>query len=495
MRKKAAWTVFFRIVFLGGIRMNYQFAIIGAGVIGGMVARELSKYTASVCLLEKESDVAMGASKANSGIIHGGFDPEPNTKKARLNSVGVEKLFSAARELNVPHRRNGSLVCAFSEDEAATLEDLLARGRENHIPDLRLLDGDAARALEPELSPDVVCALHAPNAGIICPYELTLAAVGNAMDNGVTLYRNFEVCSIEPGFRITSTAGEVVKADILINCAGLSAHKIADLAGDHTLDITPVAGEYLLLDKAEGSRVSHTVFQVPNAAGKGVLVTPTVDGNLLLGPTATPRSGTETTADGICQVISLVKKSVPNVDLTKQITSFCGVRAKGNHGDFLISASAVPHLYHAAAIDSPGLTCCVAIAEETVSLIRNEIPLTLRSDWNGHRPDPHAFRKMNDAEKTSYIQTHPDFGRVVCRCEGVSEGEIRAACRQNPKAHDIDGVKRRTRAGMGRCQGGFCLPHVLSILAEEHAVNPSDVTKHGGESKLVWERGNFGETL
>ncbi len=474
--------------------MKYQFAVIGAGVIGGMVARELSKYTDSVCLLEKENDVAMGASKANSGIIHGGFDPEPNTLKARLNSIGAEKLFSAARELHVPHRRNGSLVCAFSDAEAEVLERLLERGAQNRIPDLQLIDGDRARALEPELSPDVVKALYAPNAGIICPYELTLAAVGNAMDNGVTLYRNFEVSSVSEGFVITSNAGETVEAEYLINCAGPGAARIAALAGDPTVSVTAVAGEYLLLDKAEGIRVSHTIFQVPTAAGKGVLVTPTVDGNLLLGPTADARDGTLTTADGIAAVRTLAQKSIPNVDFAQTITSFCGVRAKGS-GDFHISASHIPHLYHAAAIDSPGLTCCVAIAEEVVSLIQQDVSLTLRPDWNGSRPDPHAFRHMNPAEKSDFIKAHPEYGRIVCRCEGVSEGELRLACRQNPKAYDVDAVKRRTRAGMGRCQGGFCLPSVLTILAEEHGISPDRVTKHGGDSTLVWERKHSNETL
>ena len=454
------------------------------------MARELSKYTSSVCLLEKENDVAMGASKANSGIIHGGFDPEPNTVKARLNTAGVEKLFTAANDLHVPHRRNGSLVCAFSEEEKVQIENLFARGKKNHVPNLQILDGIAARTLEPELSSEVVCALYAPNAGILCPYELTLAAIGNAMDNGVTLYRNFEVASINPGFHITSTAGEVIEAEGVINCAGTGASHIAALAGDDIGPITPVAGEYLLLDKVEGRRISHTVFQVPTAAGKGVLVTPTVDGNLLLGPTACERNSTETTSSGSSQIRTLVQKSVPNVDLSQQITSFCGVRAKGNGGDFLICASRIPHLFHAAAIDSPGLTCCVAIAEELVSLIQNEFPLTPRSDWNGTRPDPHAFRSMNETEKNEYIKSHPEYGRIVCRCEGISEGEIRAACRTNPQARDLDGIKRRTRSGMGRCQGGFCLPHVLSILSEESALEPCELTKHGSDSILVWKRGD-----
>lgn len=479
--------------------MVYDVVIVGAGVIGGMAARELSRYDIRICLLEKENDVACGASKANSGIIHGGYDPKPGTLKAKLNTAGISMLYEAAQELHVPYKRNGSLVCAFSAEEDASVRALLERGHENGITDLEILTGDQARELEPNLSPAVTSALWVKNAGIICPYELTIAAVGNAMDNGVELRRNFEVCRIqkEDGlFAVTSRSGETVRARFLVNCAGGYSGKIAELAGDGCFEIIPRAGEYLLLDKAEGSRVKHTVFQVPSREGKGILVTPTVDGNLLTGPTASrvdSPDSREITPEGIAWVQRLAAKSVPGVDFRQVITSFSGVRSSEKNGDFIIRASEkVPALVHAAAIDSPGLTCCVAIAVSVAGILR-ESGLTLqpREDWQGRRENPHAFREMSDEEKDAFIRENPDYGKIVCRCETVSEGEIRAAIRQNPGARDVDGVKRRTRSGMGRCQGGFCGPYVMDLLSRELGVPMERITKNGADSYLL--TGRIGE--
>ena len=473
--------------------MIYDVAIIGAGVIGGMLARELSRYKLNICLLEKENDVACGASRANSGIVHGGYDPEPGTLKAKLNSEGVELLFEAAGELHVPVKRNGSMVCAFSEQEVGTLRELYARGQENGIPSLELLSGDEARQLEPQLSETVEGVLLVPNAGIVCPYELTIAAIGNAMDNGVTLRRNFSVCGIarENGiFTVAAQSGEQVQSRFLVNCAGGYSDRIAALAGDDFFHVIPRAGEYLLLDKAEGSRAHYTLFQVPTAEGKGILVSPTVDGNLLTGPTATrvetPESR-ETTPDGLATVIRLAKKTMPSVDFRQVITSFTGVRATGADGEFTLAPSRhLPGLIHAGAIDSPGLTCCVSIARYLTGLLEKQgLALALREDWNGTRPDPHAFRHMSDEEADAYIRKHPSYGKVVCRCETVSEGEILEAIRRNPGARDIDGVKRRTRSGMGRCQGGFCGPYIMELLAKELGISMEDVTKSGGDSRMV----------
>ncbi len=479
--------------------MVFDVAIIGAGVVGGMVARELSRYDLSVCLLEKENDVAMGASRANSGIIHGGYDPEPGTLKAKLNTKGVELLYEAARELNVHHRNNGSLVCAFTEEEGSAVEALYHRGLKNGIAGVRLLTGAEARAWEPNLSEKITAALHVPNAGIICPYDLTIAAVGNAMDNGVTLKRNFEVAKIEKksaviahrpadwcgnSFAVTSADGEIVACTYLVNCAGAYSDKIAELAGDGFFTIIPRAGEYMLLDKAEGEWVRHTIFQVPGKEGKGILVTPTVDGNLLIGPTATRvpyGDSTETTAEGLAQVARLAGKSVPSVNFRQVITSFSGVRSSEKNGDFIIQASEkVENLVHVAAIDSPGLTCCVAIARMAVDILKEQgLSLNEKPEWNGHRENTRAFREMSDEEKDAYIKCHPAYGKIVCRCETVSEGEMRDAICRNPPAFDIDGVKRRTRGGMGRCQGGFCSPYVMKLLAEVQGMNMEDVTKCG----------------
>ncbi len=473
--------------------MIFDVAIVGAGVIGGMLARELSRYQLNVCILEKENDVAMGATKANSGIVHGGYDPVPGTLKAKLNAEGVEMLFAAARELHVPYKRNGSMVCAFSAEEEPLIQELYQQGQENHIPGLAILSGDEARALEPNLSERVTKVLHVTNAGIICPYELTIAAVGNAMDNGACLYRGFQVNGISRAddvFTVAAASGETVQARYLVNCAGGFSDQVAKMAGDDFFAIIPRAGEYMLLDKAEGSRVSHTLFQCPTAEGKGILVSPTVDGNLLVGPTAvkveTPESR-DTTPAGLSQVERLAAKSVPTVNFRQVITSFTGVRSSVAGGEFILMASdRVPGLVHAGAIDSPGLTCSVSIAKYLVDILSQQgLSLEAKEDWDGTRQDPHRFRKMTDEEKDAYIQDNPAYGKIVCRCETVSEGEILAAIRSNPKAVDVDGVKRRTRSGMGRCQGGFCGPYVMELLAREMQVPMEEITKNGGESRMV----------
>ena len=477
----------------------YDVVIVGAGVIGGMLARELSRYNLSVCLLEKENDVAMAASRANSGIVHGGYDPVPGTLKAKLNAEGVELLFEAARDLHVPHMRNGSMVCAFSPEEEPTIDELYAQGQQNNIPGLKILTGDEARVLEPNLSPAVTKVLHVTNAGIVCPYDLTIGAIGNAMDNGVELLRNFAVTAIsreEDGFTVTSGDGKQVRGRYLVNCAGGYSDKVAQMAGDDFFTIIPRAGEYMLLDKAEGGRVSHTLFQCPTVEGKGILVSPTVDGNLLVGPTAkvveTPDSD-DTTAAGLSEVARLSAKSVPSVNFRQVITSFTGVRASTKGGEFLLKASdRVPGLVHAGGIDSPGLTCCVSIAKYLTSILQEQgLSLEEKANWNGHREDPHAFRNMTDEEKNAYIQKNPAFGKIVCRCETVTEGEILHAIRSNPQATDIDGVKRRTRSGMGRCQGGFCGPYVMELISKELNVPMEQVTKFGGNSYMV--TGRIGE--
>ncbi|MBR5529053.1 MAG: NAD(P)/FAD-dependent oxidoreductase [Oscillospiraceae bacterium] len=473
--------------------MIYDVAIVGGGVIGGMVARELTKYNLSLCILEKENDVACGASKANSGIVHGGYDPEPDTLKAKMNTLGVEKLFATAKQLHVPILRNGSMVCAFSAEEDKTVQELYERGLKNNIPNMKTLTGDEAREIEPNLSGEIASVLWVRNAGIVCPYDLTIAAVGNAMDNGAKLFLNFALAKVEKEnglFQVTSANGETVTANYLINCAGCGSDKVAKLCGDDSFTIIPRGGEYLLLDKTEGQRVSHTIFQCPSKEGKGILVSPTVDGNLLTGPTAGVVADPEEkaiTQAGIDMVTKLSAKSVPSVQLRNVITSFTGVRSSEKNGDFIIGFSEkCENLLNVAAIDSPGLTACVAIAEYVAELLKNAgVELSENKTFNGNRENPHAFRSMTDEEKDAYIKQHPEYGKIVCRCEGVSEGEIRYALRTNPPARDMDGVKRRTRSGMGRCQGGFCGPYVMKLIAEELGIAKEEVTKNGAGSHMV----------
>lgn len=476
--------------------MVYDILIIGAGVIGGMIARELSRYDLSVCLLEKENDVACGASKANSGIIHGGFDPEPGTLKAKLNSLGVPLLYQTAKELHVPYVQNGSLVCAFGAEEEPQIDMLFRRGLKNGIEGMSVISGDQARELEPNLSPAITKALLIPAAGIISPYDLTVAAVGNAMDNGVDLERNFAAASIEAKgdiYAVTDARGRALRGRYLINCAGGYSDKIARMAGDNHFTIIPRAGEYMLLDKAEGSRVTHTIFQVPSKEGKGILVSPTAHGNLLVGPTATAVESPEakqTTPEGLAQVRRLSTKSMPSVDFRQVITSFTGVRASEKTGDFIIGWSEnSQNVLHVAAIDSPGLTCCVSIAQYVVQMLGDKnLPLVPKANWNGVREDTHAFSHMNEVEKNAWIQKNPAYGKIVCRCEQISEGEILDAIHRNPGARDMDGIKRRTRSGMGRCQGGFCGPQVMALLSKELGIGMEEVTKNGGDSYMVAER-------
>ncbi len=473
--------------------MNYDVVIIGGGVIGAMTARELSRYKLSVAVLEKENDVACGASKANSGIVHGGYDPEPDTLKAKLNTEGIGLLYEAAAELNVPCKNNRSMVVAFGEEQNGTIDMLYERGLKNGITELEILSGDEARKLEPMLSPEATRVLLVKNAGIVCPYELTIAAMGNAMDNGASLIRNFEVASIEKtesGFTVTAKNGESVSSGYLVNCAGAHSDKIAAMIGDNSFTIIPRAGEYMLLDKTEGSRVKHTIFQVPSKEGKGILVSPTVDNNLLTGPTASvvgSADDTYTTPAGLDVVRRLAQKSVPTVDFRQVITSFSGVRSSEKSGDFIIAPSKeAPRFINVAAIDSPGLTSCVAIARYAVNeLEKAGLSLDVDPDFDGKREDTHRFKHMSIEEKDEFIKTHPAYGKIVCRCETVSEGEIRDAITRNPKALDIDGVKRRTRSGMGRCQGGFCSPFVMKLVAEENGKTIESITKKGEGSSMV----------
>lgn len=466
--------------------MIYDVAVIGAGVVGSLVARELSRYQLHICLLEKEEDVAMGATRANSAIVHGGFDPIPGSLKARLNVRGTAMMPKLAEELHVPYQNNGSIVIAFSLEEEKKLAELYERGKENHVPGLQMLTADEVLKMEPNLSPNITAALLCKSAGIICPYELTVAAVGNAMDNGVDLKTGFEVSNIEEhnGIFILRSADESVQCRYAINCAGLFADDVARLTGETGIAITPRKGEYLLFDKQAGNMVSHTIFQVPTAAGKGVLVTPTVDGNLLIGPTSrytTSKEDRDVTLDGMSEIRNAAAKSITGLPFKQVIRSFAGLRASVEGDDFILRpAQKCPRFIHAIGIDSPGLSSAPAIAEKIVNML-TKIGLSAlpKPDFISERIPAHAFREMSIAEKNAVIAKDPRFGHIVCRCETVTEGEIVAAIHQNPPARTVDAVKRRTRAGMGRCQSGFCTTYVTELLAQELNIPEENVVKSG----------------
>jgi len=475
--------------------MDYDIAVIGAGIVGSLIARELSRYRLDICVVEKEADVAMGASKANSAIIHAGYDPEPGSMKAALNVRGNAMYDRLANELEVPFKRIGSLVLAFTEEDMFTLKTLYDRGLKNRVPMLEIVAKDRARSMEPNVSGDIIGALYAPTAGIVCPYELTLGSVENAMGNGVDLKLESPVAGIEyaGGVFTLHTPEQKISSRYVINAAGLYADAVANLIGDTSFSIRPRKGEYLLLDKTQGNLVGRTVFQTPTAMGKGVLVTPTVDGNLLLGPTAEDVESKEdisTTRPGLTGIIKGALKSCPGINLQEVISSFAGLRAVPSTGDFIIGPSkANGRFINVAGIESPGLTAAPAIAEYVKGILRDTgVGLLPKADFNPHRKAICRFHSIGDADRKKAIMRDPRYGRIVCRCEEVTEGEIVSSIKRPAGARDTDAVKRRTRAGMGRCQGGFCLPHVIRILSEELDIPMDKITKSGGNSVILGEK-------
>lgn len=471
----------------------FDIVIIGAGVVGGMIARELSRYELSVAIVDKGADVALGATRANSAIVHAGFDAKEGTLKAKLNVEGSKMMEKVARELGVKYKKNGSLVVGFNDGDRRTLEELLERGNRNGVEGLRLLERDEILAIEPNIGKDVVVALHAPTGAIICPYELCMAAVGNAMDNGVELFLDFEVNKIEKtegGYKVCS-ADKTLEAKFVINCAGVNSDDVARLVGDDSFSITARRGEYMLLDRECGNLVSHTIFRCPTAMGKGILVSPTVDGNLLLGPTAENldnKTDVSTTASGLSKVRAQANEQVSGINMGKVITSFAGLRATGSTGDFIINERG--GFVNCAGIESPGLSASPAIAVYVAEILKDAgLTMNEKADFCPTRRPMHYFSELSVDEKNEIIKEHPEFAHIICRCETVTEGEILEAIRTNPKPRDVDGVKRRTRASMGRCQGGFCLPYVVELLAKERGCDYTEITKFGGESYI-----NIGRT-
>lgn len=469
----------------------FDVTVIGGGVVGGLILRELSKYDLKVCLLEKREDVAMGQSKANSGIVHAGFDAPVGSLKAKFNVLGNKMMAGVCADLGVECKNNGSLVVAFSEEELKTLFELKERGEKNGVEGLTVIDRAQLVKMEKNISDDAVGALYAPTGGIVCPYKLTIASIGNAMDNGAELFTEFEVLSVkveDGGYTLISADGREVKSKIVINCAGIGSEKIANLFGDYSFKVGGRKGEYILLDKESRGFVKHTLFFTPTAKGKGILVSPTVDENVILGPTAelVDDGNTETTAEGLNEVQQKAMKMCKGVPFFNTITSFAGTRAYCDRHDFIIEHSAIKGLINCAGIESPGLTASPAIAEYVVgTLVKELIELKKKDSFNGKRKADDFFNKMSVEEKNALIKENKAYGRIICRCEQITEGEIVRAIKTNPKATTIDAVKRRTRSGMGRCQGGFCQPQVAEIIARELSLPLEKVTKSGKGSYLL----------
>ena len=470
----------------------YDVAVIGGGVIGGLVLRELVKHELNAVLIEREYDVCMGQSKANSGIAHAGYDAKEGTLKARFNVEGSKMMPSVAKELGVKYKNVGSLVVAFSEEDLITLRSLKDRGERNGVSDIKIIGREERFALEPNVSKKALGALYAKTGAIVCPYELTIAAIGNAMDNGAELLTAFDAVKIEGDFgdySIVAADGRKVHAKAIINCAGAGSQKVAELIGDRSFKIGLRKGEYILLDRESGDFVSHTLFFTPTAKGKGILITPTVDGNILIGPTAEEvgDNDTSTSAEGLSSVLSKATEMCDGVPFYNTITSFAGVRAYSDRHDFIIEESKIKRGFiNCVGIESPGLTSAPAIAKYVVNtLIGGLFELKDNKNFDPYRTADNFFKDLTVEEKNEIIKKDATYGHIVCRCEQITEGEIIRAIRTNPKATDIDGVKRRTRAGMGRCQGGFCQPYVAEIIARETGVAIENVTKCGKGSEIL----------
>jgi glycerol-3-phosphate dehydrogenase len=464
----------------------YDVIIIGGGVVGCATARELSRFRLRTALLEKSIDLAAGASRANTGLVHAGFNPMPGTLKAKLNVEGHGFYEEMVKELNVPYRRNGALVVATDEGEITQLEELKDRGEKNGVGQLELVQGRDLRSLAPVLTEEAVAALHAPAAGIVSPYELVFALAENAHANGVDFYRDAVVTGIdsnEDQFKISTSNGEY-RTRVMINAAGLYSDTIARMVGDTSFEIQPRRGEYLLLDRKSGIELEKTLFPLPTEMGKGIVVTPTVPGNILVGPNAediAERYDSDTTEEGLAAVFSSATRLVPTMSKRHIITYFAGIRAISSTDDFVIGPSTNPCVINAAGIQSPGLTAAPAIAklmvEYTCSALGLE-ELPINDGFNPTRAGHTPFSDMDPRSRVNLISTNTAHANVVCRCEHVTEAEVLSAIRTEPGARTVDGIKLRTRAGMGRCQGGYCSDRVMKLLSSELNLPLESITKH-----------------
>lgn len=477
----------------------FDVIIIGAGVIGCAVARELSKYDASVLVIDKNEDVCGGTSKANSAIIHSGYDAKNGTLKAKFNVRGNAMMDELCRELDVPFKRIGSLTVCTDEGQVAELLKLKERGEKNGVEGLRVVYRDELLEMEPHIADGVVAALYAPTAGIICPFKLTIALAENACENGVGFKLSTEVTKIEKvdeGWKITTADSEYLTKTV-VNAVGVYADEMNNMVSGKKITIVPRRGDYILLDRTAQGYVRHTVFQLPTELGKGVLVTPTVHGNTIVGPTAVDiddKESTATTADAIAEVIAKSAVNIKDLPTRQVITSFAGLRAREIGKDFILGeAEDAPGFFNCAGIQSPGLSSAPAIGAYTASLIKEKLALSEKDGFIATRKDILNPSELSLEERNELIGKEPAYGTIVCRCESVTEGEILDAIRRPLGARSLDGVKRRVRAGMGRCQGGFCSPKVMDILVRELGIPMESITKSGGDSHIVIGRTKEGE--
>ena len=467
----------------------YDIVIIGAGVSGCAIARELSRYKADILVVEREEDVCCGTSKANSAIVHAGFDAAHGTLMAKLNVEGSRMMPALAKELDFHYKQNGSLVVCMSEEDRPALNKLYENGVANGVEGLRIVEKDELQKMEPNISDNAVAALYAPTGGIVCPFGLTFAFAENAAKNGAKFQFDTEVLEVAPmdgGWKLHTSKGDI-ETKVVVNAAGLYSDKFHNQAGGAPMKIIPRRGDYFLLDRTTGGFVKNTIFQLPGKYGKGVLVSPTVHGNTIVGPTAIDiedKEATATTQAGLDEVREKSGIAVKNLPLRQVITSFAGLRAHEARHEFFIG-EVKPGFVDCAAIESPGLSSSPAIGKMVAGIVEGILHLEKDPTFDPTRKGILDPKTLSPEEHAALIKKNPAYGTVICRCETVTEGEILDAMHRVPGARSLDGVKRRTRAGMGRCQAGFCSPRVMEILARELGVDQSEITKAGGKSKLI----------
>jgi len=474
--------------------MKYDVAIIGAGVSGAAIARKLSQYNLKTVLLEKEADVSFGTSKANSGIIHGGFHTSMKYLKSRLEIQGNLMFDALQRELGFPFRRCGVIVAAFREEELKHIQNLYRQGVDNGVIGIEICSRERILDIEPKLNPDVIGGLHAPNGGIIEPYRFVFSLVESARKNGVDLIVNFKVDSAErtgAKWKISSDDGQSIEAEYVINAAGLYADRVSDIFKAENFKIIPRKGEEYLLDRMSPAYPNKVIFPVPHGKTKGTLVIPTVEGTMMVGPTADEIDDKEdltTSREHLDRIFDFSRRMVPSISERDIITSFAGLRPALASGDFYIEVSEkAENFIQVAGIQSPGLTASPAIGEYVKNLLKKlDCLLVEKKDWDPHIDKVPRMRNLSHFESEKIVEENPQFGNIICRCEKVSEGEIVEAIRRGHTT--LDGVKFFTRTGMGRCQGGFCTYKTIKIIMRETGLSYEQVTKRGKNSEILMER-------
>lgn len=469
----------------------YDVVIIGAGVSGSAVARELSRFELKICVVEREEDVCCGTSKANSGIVHAGFDAKPGSLMAKLNVEGNQMIRELSNKLDFQFKQTGSLVLCLEEGDRKSLSELYKRGIKNGVKGLELLNREEIRKLEPNVSEKAIAGLYAPTGGIVCPFGMNIAMAEHACANGVEVKFDTEVIHLEREkdcWHVETNSGRI-DTKYVVNAAGVYADVFHNMVSSRKIHITPRKGEYCLLDRTAEGHVTHTVFQLPGKYGKGILVTPTVHGNTLIGPTAidiTDKEGTNTTLKGLEELRRKVSRSVKNLPVNQIITSFAGLRAHEDGHDFIIGeAPGAKGFIDCAGIESPGLSSAPAIGKMVAEIIEEQIKPEKKKNFLETRKGILDPKTLNKEELAALIKKQPAYGNIICRCEMITEGEIIAAIRRPLGAKSLDGVKRRVRAGMGRCQSGFCSPKTMEIIARELGMKVEEVTKSGGASRFI----------